>query len=389
MADVITLFAGMDIGDSHCDVLVVDEAGEYDAKFRCRTDEDAIRRYFSRKEKMRVVLEAGVHSHWVVEILEELGHEVRVLNPRDLAMIWHSTKKTDERDAMVMAELSRTNSQLAKPIQLRPKEQREDLVVLKARNAMVEARTKLLLSCRGMLKSFNVRLTSCSSETFHKLYTEVPKELVEALKPVFEAIKALTDKIRELDKQLACLCKKYPDTELLQTVCGVGPVVSLSFVLLVGDPYRFGCKRDVAAYFGLTMKRDQSGETDKQLGITKCGNVWMRSLLVQSAHHILGPYGKPSALRDWGLKLGEHGGKRAKGKAVVAVARKLSVIMLVMLRNKTEFVAYPGRKTETDTSKSEGLPRVELDVPVAEVKKRRAPRRKPASRTALDLAASI
>jgi transposase len=101
----------------------------------------------------------------------------------------------------------------------------------------------------------------------------------------------------------------------------------LTFVLTLGDEARFRCSRDVGCYLGLRPKRSQSGERDPQLGITKAGNVYLRSLLIECANHILRPHGRDSALRQWGLSLATRGGKQAKNKAVVAVARKLAVLL--------------------------------------------------------------
>jgi transposase len=119
----------------------------------------------------------------------------------------------------------------------------------------------------------------------------------------------------------------YPETAPLLDVNGVGALTALAFVLTVEEPGRFRSSRAVGAYFGLRPRRDQSGDVDKQLPVTKAGDRMVRKLLVQNAQYILGPFGKDSDLRRWGLKLAERGGKNAKRKAVVAVARKLAVLL--------------------------------------------------------------
>jgi transposase len=101
----------------------------------------------------------------------------------------------------------------------------------------------------------------------------------------------------------------------------------VTFVLTLGNKERFGRSRDVGCYLGLRPRRGQSGERDPQLSITKAGNVYLRSLLIECANHILRPHGRDSSLRQWGLHLADRGGKQAKGKAVVAVARKLAVLL--------------------------------------------------------------
>jgi transposase len=165
-----------------------------------------------------------------------------------------------------------------------------------------------------------------------KAKDHVPEILKPALVPVMEVIQDLTRKIHEYDRWLKEAADRYPQTQAVQQVPGVGPVTSLAFVLTVSDPKRFEKSRDVGAYFGLVPKRDQSGDQDPHLGITKTGNGLVRRLLVGSAQYILGPFGPDSELRRGGLKLagrGEKGSKSkaAKNKAVTAVARKLAVLL--------------------------------------------------------------
>ena len=120
---------------------------------------------------------------------------------------------------------------------------------------------------------------------------------------------------------------RYPETELLKQVHGAGTLTALTYVLTVNDPYRFRSSRDVGAYFGLRPRRRESGDSRPQLRITKEGDAYMRKLLVQCAHHILGPFGQDSDLRRWGLELAARGGKNAKNRALVAVAWKLAVLL--------------------------------------------------------------
>ena len=140
--------------------------------------------------------------------------------------------------------------------------------------------------------------------------------------------KAFSWKIKKFDKQIEHICtEQYPETELLRGIKGVGPLTALAFILTLEDPTRFDKSRQVGCFLGLTPRRDQSGETDKQLRITKAGNPYLRRLLVGSAQYILGPFGEDCNLRKFGLRLASRGGKNAKRRAVVAVARKLAVLM--------------------------------------------------------------
>ena len=149
-----------------------------------------------------------------------------------------------------------------------------------------------------------------------------------AVGPLLAEIDSLTDRIREYDEQLDEMSReRYPEVALLKQVQGVGTLIALTFVLTVEDPYRFGKSRDAGCYVGLRPKRRESGQSRPQLGISKEGDSYLRKLLVQGAHYILGRHGQDSDLRRWGLGLAGRGGKNAKKRAVIAVARKLAVLL--------------------------------------------------------------
>jgi transposase len=157
---------------------------------------------------------------------------------------------------------------------------------------------------------------------------DLPAELQETLKPLLEQVESLTEKIKECDKELEQIARtKYPETYVLRQVSGVGPLIALTFVLTVEDKERFQKSRDVGCYVGLRPKRSESGESQPQLRITKEGDIYLRKLLVQGAHCILSERGPDTDLKRWGSKLAERGGKNAKKRAIVAVARKLAVLL--------------------------------------------------------------
>jgi transposase len=203
------------------------------------------------------------------------------------------------------------------------------LAMIRSREALVNSRTQLINHVRGTVKSFGARLPKCSARSFHKKILEyLPKELVSALGPLLETIGELTERIRDYDRKLEKLAgEHYPETELLRQVVGVGALTALTFVLTLEDPRRFTKSRSVGAYLGLVPGKDQSGERDPQERISKEGDEMLRRLLVGSAHYILGPFGRDSDLRRHGQRIASRGGKNAKKRAVVAVARKLSVLL--------------------------------------------------------------
>ncbi len=246
-----------------------------------------------------------------------------------MRLIYGSKDKNDQLDAERLARLARVDPKLLHPIQHRGGTTQADRALLRSRNELVECRTKLVNHARGIVKSIGGRLPTCSTSSFHKrVRQDLPDELKPALTPVLDTIAALTKKIQCLETRIERLAsKRYPETGLLRQISGVGPLTSLSFVLTLEDPARFKSSRAVGPYLGLRPRQSQSGKQDPELRITKAGDTDLRRLLVGSAHYILGPFGPDTDLRRWGLALAARGKKSAKKRAVVAVARKLAVLL--------------------------------------------------------------
>jgi transposase len=187
----------------------------------------------------------------------------------------------------------------------------------------------LIKHVRGTVKAFGVRLPKCSAPSFHKKVPEhLPKELVPALSPLLGTIEELNARLRNYDRKVEQIARElYPEAGLLRQVQGVGVLTALAFVLVLEDPSRFEKSRIVGAYLGLVPGKIQSGDSDPQQRISKQGDEMLRRLLVGSAHYILGPFASDSDLRRHGEKIAQRGGKNAKKRAVVAVARKLAVLL--------------------------------------------------------------
>lgn len=190
-------------------------------------------------------------------------------------------------------------------------------------------RTSLVQHVRGTLKGFGLRAQPCSAQAFHgKVRASVPEDLEPALTPILDQVADLARRIRHLDREVERVAKeRHPAAARLRQVCGVGPLTSLAFVLSVDDAARFKKSRRVGSWIGLCPRVMASGDRDPQLSISKAGSTYLRRLLVQSAHYILGPFGKDGDLRRFGSRLCERGGKAAKRRAAVAVARKLAVLL--------------------------------------------------------------
>jgi transposase len=319
---------GMDLGDKHSQVCVLDEAGVVIEEARIATTKAALERRFRGVEPQRIAIEAGTHSPWVSRLLKEYGHDVMVANPRKLRLIFENESKNDRVDAEYLARVARLDPKLLAPIEPRGEEAQRDRAILRARDALVRARTALVNQVRGTVKSHGARIRKCSAESFAKqAAAQIPEDLAPALTPLLEVIDDLTRRIRDFEKRIETVSERYPETRVLRRVPGVGPITALAYVLTIDDPRRFKRSRSVGSYLGLRPRKSESGQADPQLRITKAGDGFVRKLLVQAAQWTLGPFGHDTDLRRWGLALAERGGKNAKKRAVIAVARKLAVLL--------------------------------------------------------------
>lgn len=317
---------GMDLGDKRSHLYVLDNlTGEELERAAIATRQKSIEKWFSRRAPVTVVIEVGSDSGWVSRQLAGLGHEVLVADPRRVRRLAGNDDKDDGLDAEFLARIGRMDRKLLKPIKLRSEQTQCVLGLIRSRDELVQTRTKLINHVRGAVKTLGERLAKSSSESFHKLQAQIPPKLSEALNPVMLSIELLTEQIRCCERMIKDKSEQqYAETELLRQVAGVGVITALAFVLVIEKPSRFSHSRTVGAYLGLTRRKYKSGASDPELRISKQG---VRRLLVNSAHYILGPFAPDSDLRRWGLKYAAGGGKNAKKRAVVAVARKLAVLL--------------------------------------------------------------
>ena len=332
---------GLDLGDRFSRYCLVNALGEVVEEGRIQSSLEAMRRHFEGELRLRVALECGTHSPWVSRLLSELGHQVVVANARKIAMITASTSKNDRNDAEQLARLAAYDPRLLSPLRHRSQQRQQDLNLIQVRATLVRARTMLINALRGLVKSAGSRLPSCSTESLAvRAPAHIPSALAAAGRPLLEQIVALNGQIAGLDREIEKLREKYPEIGVLRTVPGVGPVVAAAYVLTLDRCDQAG-NRAAGAWLGLRPRQKQSGDSDPQMRISKEGDRYLRSLLVQSAQYILGRFGPDSALRRWGLKLAQSGGKRGKKRALVAVARKLAVLLHSMWRSGKRFQPFP------------------------------------------------
>src|SRR6202011_6009420 len=302
------LTIGLDLGDRWSFYCVLDEAGKIILEQKVSTTPEAMRQTFGKVPRGLIALETGTHSPWISRLLTELGHEVIVAHAQKVELITKSNRKDDRHDARTLARLAQIDPELLGPVRHRSAKAQIHLTVIRARAELVSARTALVNAARGLVKSFGQRLPKCGTyQVNEKLAEGLSAELRDVLGPLLKEIESLNERVKQYDERMEKIAKEvYPEVALLQQVKGVGTQIALTYVLTIEDPYRFPKSRQVGCFLGLRPGRRNSGESEPQKGISKEGD---------------------SDLRRWGRKLAERGGKNAKKRAVVAVARKLAVLL--------------------------------------------------------------
>ena len=365
---------GIDLGDIRHAVCVTDKGGNILEEKSIINRRECFEELAEQYPDALIAMEVGTHSPWISRLFASLGAEVVVANARKLRAIYENNRKCDLLDARMLAKLVRVDRDLLSPIKHSSEETQRDFISIKLRDTLVRQRVNVISSVRFTLKSLGIRLPAPSTSSFakaarHYLQNNDFPELLTTIEPCLRVIDELSAQIKELDKKIVkAIDEKYQHAQRPRQVDGVGPVTALSFVLAVEDPNRFPDPRDVGAYFGLVPRRDQSGESDKQLPISKAGNQHVRRLLVQSAQYILGHYGPDCDLRRYGLRLAARGGKAAKKKAVIAVARKLAVLLLVMWQTDSDYEPLKNAKAADAKKKAEEKSKAEKSETICEEK---------------------
>jgi transposase len=320
---------GMDLGDKTSRYCLLSDEGKILREGQVATTKAGMTETFGRIGRARIAIEVGTHSPWVSRLLRSLGHEIIVANPRQVKLITESSRKDDRLDAQTLARLARIDPQLLRPIQHRSEKAHAALRVIRVRAALIAVRTSLVNTARGLAKAMGERLPTCDADQMGVQRAEsLTPKLRQVLEPLLKEVESITEKIKDSDREIEQIARKdYPETALLQQVGGVGPLIALTFVLTVEDKSRFQKSRDIGCYVGLRPRRSDSGQSQPQLRISKEGDPYLRTMLVQGAHYIISRRGPETDLKRRGLHLAEHSGKRGKKKAVVAVARKLGILL--------------------------------------------------------------
>lgn len=321
---------GLDLGDRSSRWCALGADGEVIGRGEVESERQELERFFGRIPKSLVALEVGSHSPWISRLLEKLGHEVVVANVRRVKLISESSRKNDDVDAELLARLVRADRQLLSPVKHRGEEAQADLMAVRVRAQLVELRTQAASAARGLVKPFGQRLPSCDADSLSKAHAGHLNAAIRGhAERLLGVVEELTKQIEACDKELERIAKERYDKETtqLRQVPGVGPITALTFVLTLDDAGRFAKSRDVGCFLGLRPRSRQSGASEPEMRISKEGDGYLRTLLVQCAQYILSRRGPDSDLKRWGLLIAAKGKKKAKKRAVVAVARKLAVLL--------------------------------------------------------------
>ena len=334
---------GVDLGDTKNAVCITGKHGVILKEYYIPNTRPQIEKLALEYPKALIALEVGTHSPWISRLLKSHGLEVIVANARKLRAIYKNERKCDLIDARMIAKLARVDPELLYPIHHSSEDTQLDFLPIKMRSTLVDQRTNIINAIRGSLKALGIRIPGATSQGMPKAaraYLEKHHpELLPVIAPMLDILDQLKTQIYAYDRAIdKLIADKYPAAQRVKQIGGVGPITALSFVLTIERPERFEDPRDVGAYIGLVPRRDQSGDTDKQLRISKTGNNYLRKLLVQCAQYNLGHFGQDSDLRRYGENIYKsRGSKIAKRKAVIAVARKLSVLMLTLWQRECDY----------------------------------------------------
>lgn len=336
------IVVGVDVSEKHLNLCEID-GDDAVCESRMANSSKKLLEHFQGKAKRRIIIEVGAHTRWIAELLEQLGHQVLIVDPRRTKLISGSLYKDDRIDAMTLAMLGRDAPALLKTVPLRRLESQMVLTLVRARASAVKGRTRIVNTVRGVLKPYGYTIPKDSrGATFTAYIREtLDQALLRIVEPLLVLIETFNAQIKRYDDDVALVLPRLaPDTVHLTQINGVGALTVLYFVALIGDPHRFASNRDIGPYLGLCRKRQDSGDYKSELGITKAGDSLMRALLANCASYLLGPFGQDSDIRRWGLKKVGGGSRAEKKKAKIAVARKLAVVMLTLWKTGRPYTPF-------------------------------------------------
>ncbi len=334
----MTNYVGLDVSQKMTAICVVDGAGRRLWRGQCPSVPEQIHRAVRRHagEDVRLGIETGAMTPWLVHELRNLGLEPVCLDARHArAALKMQINKTDQNDAEGLAQIVRTG--WYRSVHVKSLDSHRARAILGARAQLVGMRTRLSNHIRGVLKTFGLLPGGMRGLPFDRkveaLLAARP-DVALIVRPMLIAWRQLRVQITAFDKAIRALVKSNTACRLLMSVPGIGVLSALAYVSTVEDPARFARSRSVGAHLGLTPRQYQSGEMDRSGRISRCGESLARTLLYEAAVVILSRMKRASSLKDWAEAIARRAGA---GKARVALARKLSVILHSIWRSGEPF----------------------------------------------------
>lgn len=337
----------IDLHNQYSQICVMNQEREVLAEAKVATTRGGLADFFRHRPPSRVVFEAGPHALWVSELLRQLGHEAVICHPRRVRLIAESRNKNDRVDAELLARLSLSDLELIKPIHQRSRTTLEQRCVLRARAALVETQKQLRTMLRGIVKPFGVTLPAGKRRAVAAAAeTDLPAHAALGVRSIVTTLATVAEQIHLLDTQVEQIAAAHPAGARLQTIPGVGPVVSAAFIHAIEDPHRFAAT-EVAPFLGLTpSNRSSAGKKLNPKERGRPGDPYVRSLLVQSAWTLLNSRSESDIAR-WGRNLLDRIGPK---KAAIAVARKLATLMHHLWLHEQNFCAHPANSRQIITA---------------------------------------
>ncbi len=334
-------YCGIDLASKSSDICIVNEKGKVLRRRAVDTESSDIGKALDGFGQLKVIIEASPLAEMVARIIEAHGHIAVIIDARAAKNLMSAMKKTDRRDAQTLAEIGRCGWYVE--VHKKSAEARQMRSILQARQALLKSNKALGASIRGLLRSHGIRLGAVSKGQFAVRVKEVTAQEVPGLLPaltgMLEAWTLTGQQAKQLRQSMIKECKQDEASTYLESVPGIGPLISTAYRATIDDPQRFQREEELGDYLGLAPRIYQSGEMEYRGRITKQGDTMLRSLLVEGAHVLL-TKGKDCALKRWGLSLEK---RKGSAKAKVAVARKLAVLLWRLWKDKKMFEAFPQR----------------------------------------------
>ena len=332
-------YCGIDLASKSSDICIVNPKGKVLRRKSIDTEASDIDKALEGLGVLEVIIEASPLAESVAQIIEDLGHIPIIVDARAAKNLMSAMKKTDRRDAQTLAEIGRCGWYIE--VHRKSAAAREMRSILQARQALLKSNKALGSSIRGLLRSHGIRLGEVSKGRFVEQVKKVTEQevpgLFSALSGLLDAWTITRERAEQIRKMIVQQCKQDEISGYLESVPGIGPLISTAYRATIDNPQRFKREEEVGDYLGLAPRIYQSGEVEYRGRITKQGDALLRSLLVEGAHVLL-TKGKDCALKRWGLSLEK---RKGGAKAKVAVARKLAVLLWRLWKDKKMFVAFP------------------------------------------------